>query len=270
MIVDSHFHAWPADGGFAADRAYLPATAKSIDDGLAIQAQHGVTHGVLIQPSFLGSDNSYILECLRAWPDRLRATVVVEPDIAEAELEAMDRLGVVGFRLNLHSSKTMPNYTSPAYHRLYEWAAAHGWHAEVLAQGAIWADVLPFLKPWGLRVVVDHFGIPNPEYDPDGIGVDAILAAGSEGRAWVKFSAPYRQSVPDLRRHAARLLAAFGRERVVWASDFPWTKHEAGQSYKALLDALADWVPEADLRETILGPNAARLFRFDEPGGPIA
>lgn len=270
MIVDSHFHAWSSDGDFAADRAYLPAAAKSIDDGLAVQARHGVTHGVLIQPSFLGTDNSYILDCLRAHPDQLRATVVVDPDIPEAELEAMDRLGVVGFRLNLHSSKTMPNYTSPAYHRLFEWAAAHNWHAEVLAQGAIWADVLQHLRPWKLTVVVDHFGIPNPRLDPDETGVDAILAAGCEGRAWVKFSAPYRQSVRDLPGYAARLLAAFGRERVVWASDYPWTKHEEGQSYQALLDALADWVPEDELRRAILGPNAARLFRFQEPGRTVS
>jgi predicted TIM-barrel fold metal-dependent hydrolase len=265
MIVDSHFHAWPAESSFAPDRAYLPAVAKSIDDGLAEQARHGVTHGVLIQPSFLSTDNSYILECLEAWPDRLRATAVVDPDIAEDELERMDRLGVVGFRLNLHSSKTMPNYTSPAYYPLYEWAAAKGWHVEILAQGAIWADVLQFLRPWDLTVVVDHFGIPSPKFDPDEIGVDAILAAGRERRAWVKFSAPYRQSVSDLRGYAARLLAAFGRERVVWASDYPWTKHEEGQTYGALLDALADWVPEEEIRKDILGRNAARLFRFQEP-----
>jgi predicted TIM-barrel fold metal-dependent hydrolase len=128
MIVDSHFHAWPADAALAADRGYVPAATKTIDEALAVQARHGVTHGVMIQPSFLGTDNSYMLECLKAWPDRLRATVVVEPDIGFGALEAMDSLGVVGFRLNLHSAKTMPNYTSPHYHRLYEWAAAHDWH----------------------------------------------------------------------------------------------------------------------------------------------
>jgi predicted TIM-barrel fold metal-dependent hydrolase len=78
----------------------------------------------------------------------------------------------------------------------------------------------------------------------------------------VKFSAPYRQEVRDLGRCAARLLAAFGRDRVVWASDYPWTKHEAGRSYRALLDALSDWAPDEELRQDILGPNAARLFRF--------
>jgi predicted TIM-barrel fold metal-dependent hydrolase len=262
MIVDSHFHAWAPDSPLAADRGYAPAEARTIDDALAMQARHGVTHGVMIQPSFLGTDNGYILDCLSAHPERLRATVVVDPDIPENELEAMDRLGVVGFRLNLHSAKAMPNYASPAYHRLYDWAAAHDWHVEVIAQGAIWADVLLRLEPWKLTVVVDHFGMPSPSVDPDEIGFGAVLEAGREGRAWVKFSAPYRQEVPDLRRYAARLLAAFGRDRIVWASDYPWTKHEAGRSYQALLDALADWVPEDTYRQAILGTNAARLFRF--------
>ena len=262
MIVDSHFHAWRADAEFAADRAYLPAEAKTIEDAFAMHARHGVTHGVLIQPSFLGTDNSYMLECLKAWPDRLRATVVVDPGIALDELEAMDRLGVVGFRLNLHSSKTMPNYTSPLYHRLYDWAAAHDWQVEVLAQGAIWADVLPRLKPFGMTVVVDHFGMPSPRVDPDEIGFGAILDAGRDGRTWVKFSAPYRQDVADLPGYAARLLAAFGRDRIVWASDYPWTKHEQGRSYQTLLDALAEWAPDEDLSKAILGANAASLFRF--------
>jgi predicted TIM-barrel fold metal-dependent hydrolase len=262
VIVDSHFHAWSADSALAPDRAYVPDRATTLEDALAVHSQHGVTHGVMVQPSFLGTDNGYILDCLRAHPERLRATVVVAPDVPEADLAAMDRLGVVGFRLNLHSSKTLPNYASSAYHRLYEWSAAHGWHVEVIAQGAIWADVLARLKPWELTVVVDHFGMPSPSVDPEEIGFNAVLEAGREGRAWVKFSAPYRQEVRDLGRCAARLLAAFGRDRVVWASDYPWTKHESGRSYRALLDALSDWAPDEDLRQDILGPNAARLFRF--------
>lgn len=262
MIVDSHFHAWSPASNLAVDRAYAPAAATTIEDALVMQVRHGVDHAVMIQPSFLGTDNSYILDCLKAHPNRLRATVVVDPAIRESELEAMDRLGVVGFRLNLHSAKSMPNYASPLYHRLYDWAAAHGWHAEVIAQGAIWADVLLRLKPWKLTVVVDHFGMPSPAADPDEIGFGAVLEAGREGRAWVKFSAPYRQEVPDLARYAARLLAAFGRGRIVWASDYPWTNHETGRSYQALLDALTGWVPDDELRQAILGPNAARLFRF--------
>jgi predicted TIM-barrel fold metal-dependent hydrolase len=262
MIVDSHFHAWSPASPLAADRAYTPAAAVTIDDALVMQVRHGVDHAVMVQPSFLGTDNSYILECLRSHPNRLRATVVVGPEVPEAELEAMDKLGVVGFRLDLHSGKTMPNYACPRYHRLYDWAAAHGWHAEVIASGAIWADVLLRLKPWKLTVVADHFGMPSPASDPDEIGFGAVLEAGREGRAWVKFSAPYRQEMPAMARYAARLLAAFGRERVVWASDYPWTRYEAGRSYREQLDALSGWVPDPELRQAILGPNAARLFRF--------
>jgi predicted TIM-barrel fold metal-dependent hydrolase len=262
MIVDSHFHAWPPASPLAADRAYAPPAAVTIEDALVMQVRHGVDRAVMIQPSFLGTDNGYILECLRSHPNRLRATVVVDPDIPVVELEAMDKLGVVGFRLNLHSAKTMPNYGSPVYHRLYDWASAHGWHAEVIAQGAIWADVLRRLKRWNLTVVVDHFGMPSPADDPDEIGFGAVLDAGREGRAWVKFSAPYRQKMPDMARYAARLVAAFGRERIVWASDYPWTNHEAGRSYQEQLDALSYWVPDPELRQAILGPNAARLFRF--------
>ena len=75
----------------------------------------------------------------------------------------------------------------------------------------------------------------------------------------MKFSAPYRQEVSDLRRYAARLRAAFGRDRIVWASDYPWTKHEAGRRYQALLDALDDWAPDEALRDAILGECGATV-----------
>lgn len=61
MIVDSHFHAWSPASSLAADRAYAPAAATTIEDALVMQVRHGVDHAVMIQPSFLGTDNSYIL-----------------------------------------------------------------------------------------------------------------------------------------------------------------------------------------------------------------
>ena len=62
---------------------------------------HGLSHGVLVQPSFLGTDNRYLLEALRGCPQRLRGVVMLEPTVSDAELQAMDALGVCGMRLNL-------------------------------------------------------------------------------------------------------------------------------------------------------------------------
>ena len=78
MIVDSHFHAWSPASTLADDRGYAPAAATTIEDALVMQVRHGVDHAVMIQPSFLGTDNSYILDCLKAHPNRLRPAETVE------------------------------------------------------------------------------------------------------------------------------------------------------------------------------------------------
>lgn len=262
MIVDSHFHAWTEDCPLVAERGYKPLAAKPIDTCLDIHDAHGVTHGVLVQPSFLGFDNSYILDCLRQYPNRLRASVVVGPDLDERMLEEMDTLGVVGLRLNLISTKTILNHQTHHIFPLYEWAAAHNWHVEVFADGAMWVDVAARLQPFGVTIVADHFGMPNAALDPGDIGHKAILKAAESGRVWVKFSGFYRPNVPDLAPYAARLIEACGPDRIVWASDFPWTGHETLHPFQTTLDNLGEWVEDPNLRAKIMGENAATLFQF--------
>lgn len=262
MIVDSHFHAWTEECPLATEHSYKPVEAKPIDTCFEIHDAHGVTHGVLVQPSFLGFDNRYILDCLRQFPDRLRASVVVGPDVGEKQLEEMDALGVVGLRLNLISAKTILNHQSPHIFPLYEWAAAHNWHVEVFADGAIWADVAARLLPFGVTIVADHFGMPNAALDPEDIGHKAILKAAETGKVWTKFSGFYRPKVPDLAPYAARLLEACGPDKIVWASDFPWTGHETLHPFQTTLDNLGNWVEDPALRAKVMGENAANLFRF--------
>lgn len=73
MIVGSHFHDWSADAACAEDRGYLPRVAKPVEDGRDVQRHRGVARGVLIRPSFLGTDNRYLLSCFAAYPERLLA-----------------------------------------------------------------------------------------------------------------------------------------------------------------------------------------------------
>ena len=56
---------------------------------------------MLVQPSFLGTDNSYLVAALKEQPQRLRGVVVVDPMIAQSELDDLSTAGVVGVRLNL-------------------------------------------------------------------------------------------------------------------------------------------------------------------------
>ena len=68
----------------------------------------------------------------------------------------------------------------------------------------------------------------------------------------------------DLRRVTAELLEAYGPERLLLGSDFPWVAGEPGYAETlAAVDALLAGL-DADGRAAVRGGNAARLFGFEE------
>jgi 2-pyrone-4,6-dicarboxylate lactonase len=87
------------------------------------------------------------------------------------------------------------------------------------------------------------------------------------GRGWVKFSGAYRMTgtmgpYDAVRPFAQALAGAYG-ERIVWGSDWPHVGHfEAMPDTTALLDVLADWVPDAALRQRILVDNPTAFYGF--------
>jgi L-fuconolactonase len=66
----------------------------------------------------------------------------------------------------------------------------------------------------------------------------------------------------DLRPYAEVVLDVFGRDGVIWGSDWPVVERRGGyRPWRRATEALLDGVPEA-WREAILGRNAARVYRL--------
>src|ERR687898_874512 len=101
MTVDTHAHVFRRGRKLADTRRYAPDYDVEVDDYLRQLDAHAITRGVLVQPSFLGTDNSFMLEALRQHPARLRGIAMVQPDTAVLELQELAASGVVGIRLNL-------------------------------------------------------------------------------------------------------------------------------------------------------------------------
>jgi predicted TIM-barrel fold metal-dependent hydrolase len=101
IAVDCHAHVFRVGLPLADVRRYAPDYNATPADYVKMLDANGMSHGVLIQPSFLGTDNTYLIDALREYPKRLRGVAVVEPGVARDELVAMDKAGVVGIRLNL-------------------------------------------------------------------------------------------------------------------------------------------------------------------------
>ena len=80
--IDSHAHVFRRDLPLVKGYRHAPQRDALLPELLGLFDAHGITHGVLTAPSFLGTDNSFLLAALRAAPDRLRGTVIVDDAIA--------------------------------------------------------------------------------------------------------------------------------------------------------------------------------------------
>ena len=261
MILDAHVHAWPAEAGMRPDRTYTPKRPFPVEDLLRVLDSHDVAGAVIVQPSFLGTDNAYLLACLKAHPDRFRGVAVVKSDITAGELEDLRALGVAGMRFNVLDGEA-PDLRSAPWQAFLERANKAGFHIQVFAQADRMPQILPSLSEAGCMIVIDHFGMPAADLGVDDPNWRAVLALAADPRHHVKLSGPYRLGGQAAAPLAERLLEAFGPDRLVWASDCPWTRFEDRHGYRDCLDWLEDWVPEDAARRAVSGETARKLYRF--------
>jgi predicted TIM-barrel fold metal-dependent hydrolase len=262
--VDCHAHVMRRDLPLAPDRHSGPKRDVSVEEFLATMDAHGVSHGVLTAPSFYGTDNSLLLASLATAPERLRGTAIVAPDASTESLEAMDRAGIVGIRLNWFRRDHLDDVQSPAYRGLFDRVRALDWQVEIYLEGAKLASVLPAIRHQGAKVVVDHFGSPDPEKRLACPGFQAVLRGVKSGDTFVKLSAPYRLGGADPQPYVDALLDAGGPQQLVWATDWPFVGFEEKITYAQCVGWIEAWIPDDATRRTVLAETPARLFRFEE------
>lgn len=263
--IDTHAHIFERDLPLAAGRRYSPEYDARVEQYLAHLDRFGLSHGVLVQPSFLGTDNRYMVEALSRHPTRLRGTAVVESDIDGAALDTLEEAGVVGIRLNL-IGKSPQAYLSVQWQALFAELGRRGWSVEVQRGIDDIAQVVRPILASGVAVVVDHFGLPSGELDPARKGDRALLELAASEDLWVKLSAPYRSKAGLAQAQASlsRLREAFGHsERLVWGSDWPHTRFEAQTDYAAQVAFMEALLPQAEERQRVLCDNPARLFKIE-------
>lgn len=254
--IDSHVHAWSDQCKLVEGRRYTPNGAFTVTELMQQMESGGVHKAVLVQPSFLGTDNSYLLKQLRQCPDIYRGIAVVEEGIARHELQAMMSAGVKGIRLNIVGKQLSKEEYMTCYGSILELVRELRGHVEIHSTGNQWLNIIPIVEEIGLPLVVDHLGRTE---SPQSTGFQAIVKAMETGRVWVKLSGWYRLK-SDVKPFAEVLLAA-GRERLVWGSDCPWTQHEQNRTYSDCLANLETWVGEQNV-ETIVRDNPSSLYGF--------
>jgi len=263
--VDSHAHVFVHGLPLAPQRRHAPSYDATLADYLSLLDRHGVSHGVLVQPSFLGTDNAFLLDALRRERARLRAVVMLDPSTSAQQLQELDALGVRGIRLNL-VGLPIPDLRGDLWSRFLARLHALDWHVEVHREAVDLRQCVEPLLLAGCKVVVDHFGRPNSHVEGSDGGFEWLLTQAATGRVWVKLAAAYRswneEDGMQSATAATALLAHFGPERLVWGSDWPHTQHRDRASFVSAQRALDRWIPDPDARLRILRDTPAALFRF--------
>lgn len=265
--IDSHAHVFSRGLNLASGRRYAPNYDAPLGDYLAQLQGHGFSHGVLVQPSFLGTDNRYLLSALQTAPGQLRGVVMLEQGVGREALDDMARLGVKGVRLNL-MGQALPDLTAAQWRPLLERIGEQGWHLELHRQVADIPTLVRALEPYGLDLVIDHFGRPDARLGLGQPGFAELLTLGGKGKVWVKVSGIYRlegtvqQNLAFARQALGALEAHYGAERLMWGSDWPHTQHEAAVSFGTVVEQFEALGCSAELRRALLVDTARDLFGF--------
>ncbi|MBR0859712.1 amidohydrolase family protein [Bradyrhizobium liaoningense] len=261
--IDTHAHVFHRGLKLAPGRRYAPDYDAPLALYLEQLDRNGMTNGVLVQPSFLGTDNSYLVESLKQASGRLRGIAVIDPAVSADELRALDRAGVVGIRLNI-VGQPLPDLASAEWKALLASVNSMGWQVEIQRNASDLAVLAPQLLDHGVAVVLDHYALPDPKLGVADPGFQSVLKLGATQNVWVKISAPYRNGAAgeDFTKAAYPLLRkAYGDDRLLWGSDWPHTQFEASQTYaknRQFLDALI--TDDSERAQVLASPK--QLFRF--------
>ena len=272
--IDAHVHVWTPDtakyplaAGYRREEMAPPSFTP--EQLFAHMRPCGVGRVVLVQMSFYGFDNSYMLDTIRAFPGVFSGIAVIDDSAAKPqdEMRRLKPLGVRGFRIY---ARNMP---------VDRWLDGAGmqamWECGAKERLAMCCLVNPAELPAIDRMcekhpetplVVDHCGRIGTDGTIRDADVLQLCRLARHKHAYAKVSAFYalgRKKAPyaDLAPMIRRLVEAFGPERLMWATDCPYqvqgehTYRDSIELVRSRLDFLS-----ADDREWMLGKTAERVF----------
>jgi predicted TIM-barrel fold metal-dependent hydrolase len=270
--IDAHVHVWtddrsdyPLAAGHAVEE--MQPAHFTAEELLSHCRPFDVDRIVLVQMSFYGTDNSYMLDTMASYPGIFSGIAVIDPEAEglERQMEHLGEQGVRGFRV---WQKQHPGDG---------WLSGRG-HQRLMAHAAQTRQaVCCLMDPDGLgelarcceqypdtSFVIDHacrIGSGVQIRDAD---LAALLELARYPRLCVKLSAFYALGggLPhdDLKPLVSALFDGFGCDRLIWGSDCPYQVQDEtyGDGLAVLCDLLSNR-PVAE-QEAVWSRTAARLF----------
>lgn len=273
-VIDAHSHIWTPDtksyplapGWRKANMVPESFTAEEL---LEHMKASGVDKTVLIQMSFYGFDNSYMLDTIRLHPGKFAGVAVIDQDADRVDMEMRQQkgMGVTGFRI-FPKNQTEENWlSSEAMHTMFSTAAEENLNICCLIDPRHLTALDRRCRDFPeTPVVIDHIcriGVDGQIHEKE---VKQLCDMARHPEVTVKVSAfyalgkkkpPYRDLSPLIQE----VTKAFGPERLMWATDCPF-QAMGEHTYQASLDLVKQGLPflsNAD-REWLLSKTAERVF----------
>jgi L-fuconolactonase len=277
--IDAHQHFWnPARGDYdwmprdnaVLNRVYLP------EDLAPRLAEAGIAKTVLVQAAASVEETEYMLG-IADTTDTVAAVVGWIDFEDRSHLRHLERLRdhpkFVGVRPMIQDIPDVDWMLRDDVQWAYAALVDLDLTFDALGFSRHLGNFLTLLKRYPkLRVVVDH--CMKPQVRDHGTAreelafwANGMARIARETGAYCKLSGLVTEandgwSVEDLRPYAARLLASFGPDRMMWASDWPVCLLSASYAdWRQAAEALTGGLSEAD-RDEIFGGAAARFYRI--------
>jgi 2-pyrone-4,6-dicarboxylate lactonase len=272
--VDAHCHVFGpmARFPFSPKAKYLPEDAGP-DMLFALRDHLGFARNVIVQASCHGTDNAATLDAIARSGGRARGVAVVDPNIGEAELAALNAGGVRGVRFNF--LKRLVDDAPKERFLALSRRLPSGWHVVIYFEADILTELRPFMDAIPVPLVIDHMGRPDMRQGPDGPDLRAFRALlDSRADIWFKATCPDRLDAikdggagapwNDFAAAVAPLVADYP-DRCLWGTDWPHPNMETeipddGQ----LVDMIPRIAPTPALQQALLVDNPMRLYWPEE------
>lgn len=272
--IDAHVHVWTPD-----TKSYPLAQGYSVEDMqppsftpeqlLAHARPVGVRRIVLIQMSFYGFDNRYMLDTMRRFPGVFSGVAVIDEHATGVggTMRGLKKQGVRGFRIHPGKRPVEPWLSSPGMAAMWQIGADEqlAMCALVNPEALVPLDKMCQKFP-DTPVVVDHFGRVGIDGTVRESDVANLCRLARHKNAHVKVSAFYalgKKKAPytDLAPMIRRLVEAYSPQRLMWATDCPF-QVQNGHTYRdsiELVRSRLEFLSDED-REWMLSKTAERVF----------
>jgi predicted TIM-barrel fold metal-dependent hydrolase len=271
--IDAHVHVWTDD----TDKYPLakghkkegmkPATFTP-EELLAHARPLDISRIVLIQMSFYGYDNRYMLDMMADYPGVFSGVAVIDPDDKPAEkMRELKGKGVRGFRIVSDGKDAEKWLDGDPMATMWKTAAEEKLSMCCLINPDALASVDKMCERFpDTPLVVDHFARVGMKGDIKEEDLANLCRLARHKNVAVKVSAFYalgkkKSPYDDLAAMAKRLVEAFGAQRLMWATDCPFQvqgDHTYVDSLALVKDRL-DFLTAKD-KDWLLRGTAERVF----------